>query len=182
MSPLKFFLLLLSLCTLFLCTYVYFVFHPFPFTYTSKEKAFIALNKANISDEDIAALFAANPLSQEKIEQYLALEDENVYRLLARVPSLSRPDFLYLWKISFSCASGQDIRLSLIACQQLNPLEVEQILHDEFNYALWSALAQNPFLSKEQSDKLLSLTPNEFKESIHTLQTLSPRQSKCVDN
>ncbi len=175
MSPFKFFLLLLALYALFLCTYVYFVFHPFPFTYTSQEKAYIALKEANVPDDDIVALFGASPLGQDAIKRYFALNDENVDHLLARNPSLSRADFLRLWERSLSYPSGEDIRLLMIACQPLTPVEVEQILGGSFDYSLWSMLVQNDFLTDEQVGKLLSLTPDEFKQSMKSLRNRAPR-------
>ncbi|MGN0857452.1 MAG: hypothetical protein ACI4QJ_08630 [Candidatus Spyradenecus sp.] len=180
MSPFKFFLFLLLLCALFLCTYVYFVFHPFPFTYTSQEKAFLALKEANVPDDDIAKLFGASPLRQEVIKRCFALNDENVYRLLAQNPSLSRADFLCLWEKSLVYTNGRHIRLSIIACQPLTPLEVEHLLSEEFDYSLWSALVQNPVLTDEQFSKLLSLTPDEFKQSISDLRKFSLRSRRTM--
>lgn len=161
-----------------LFAYAYFLFHSFPFIKTSEERAFITLKEAKIPYKDIVELFANRSLDQEKIKTYLALKDEDVYRLLAQNPSLSQPDFRFLWETSFSCKYGREIRMSLIVYQKLELCEVERILNGDFDYDLWSSLAQNNFLSEEQFDKLLSLTPKNFKKSMTTFRNISSSREK----
>ncbi len=178
MSPCKFFLFVFFIFLIFLYSYVYFLFQPFPFYKTSKERAFSILEEANVSYEDIIELFARCPLDQEKIEKYLALNNEDVYQLLATNPSLSKSDFQFLWKTSFSLKRGQNIRLSLICYQKLESQEVERILNGNFDYNLWSSLAQNIFLSEEKFKKMLFLTPENFKESMIRLNKISKDRTR----
>lgn len=153
-----------------------------PFVRTSDERAYATLKDAKVPYEDIVELFARHPLSHEKIKQYLMLVNEDVYRVLAQNSSLSKLDVQFLWRTSFSCKYGRDIRLSLIGCQKLEPGMVEHILSDKFDYNRWSSLAQNPFLSEEQFDRLLFLTPKNFREPMNTLRNLrnaSPNRKNC---
>lgn len=166
------------LFTLGLFAYVYFLFHPFPFIKTSDERVFIALKEGKTPYKDIVELFANRPLTPKKIKKYLELTNEDIYRLLAKNPSLSQSDFQFLWETSFSCKYGREIRLSLIAYQKLELCEVERILNGDFDYDLWSSLAQNNFLSEMQFDKLLSLTPENFKKSMTTLRNISSNREK----